>query len=335
MRRAAFLGVTLLAFAGVARAEEPAAAGVESLKRTVREWCEARTRILYQCPTCGGDGRLEYLVSSRRRELRPCPRCVRGSLVDEKKALVAFHAALSPAARTKAKADEVRAWARDLSARPGPGYVKSCAIERNPALIGSRCAEVSVRVAGDPYGPVESRNRVEATRWIRLDNGKGVLTWFLYSPGIDPEWGSEPEKPAPKPVPISSLDLELVAQAMAAGGAKSKPSAGRLEGTILVLDLPVAAKDEAGIATAVDADVYDAMKAGIAYGACDAVRLDFKAEARDPDGHVAPRTYRSYGITRKRWSEVKWENLDGSERIGRFKRTDPPPLAEGWRWWFK
>src|SRR5262245_54909828 len=104
----ALVGTLLLPCAlGVADAgDAPADAGgpQKALRARVREWCEARVRVAYECDRCHGDGIIEteerYGLLRRAIVRRPCPNCGQtGARLNEKKAEEVFVGSRSPAGR--------------------------------------------------------------------------------------------------------------------------------------------------------------------------------------------------------------------------------------------
>lgn len=304
----------------------PSRASVESLKDRVRGWCSLRRESFRQCAACGGDGRALYRVRPGVVQEQNCYDC-RGNgwrFVAEK-ARNAWVSYRTPAAREHA-GTEFAAWAAQVAEDPKGASVSSCVLVGEPVFAGLRHATVTVVTEGVVAGREE-----KPYQWVYAPEVSGKPAWFLRTDGIDPAYGSDPTEPAK---PLDKVAQADIARTLTAAGVKSRLTGARLESGVLVVDLEPAGADEAAVSAAIDADAYPAVATVLSARAEGTVaRVDFVVPCRDPDGHVKPRVYRGYGITRKRHAAIEWGNLDAAERKGKLRRVDGERLDEGWKWW--
>lgn len=314
-------------------AEDAAArARVASLTARVREWFDARKRLVrVDCPKCRGWGRVE----DRSGRGATCPRCDGAKQVLASDAYRKVHYDfMSPAYRGRDGAMDAAnaAYKEANAARRDALYVNAYRIDR-VELVG---------VNGGSAWVFEGTDSVSReSRWLQLtDPATKKPQWFVYGPETDGAWPPPdaappiPEGPLPKREPLAAAELDALRKAVRdAGIVPAVEGARREHGEVVVALFDGAPTDRRALDASAEACVF--RLTGVVLAAlpdAPAVRVEFLARWRDKFGTVTKRPYRTALLSRAHHAKIVPERLAPEELLALFAWSDVQPEGEV-LWW--
>jgi len=321
-----------VATAGPTDAAAVAKARTASLTARLREWCEARKRLVrVDCPKCRGWGRVE----DRSGRIATCPRCDGAKLMLGTDAYRKVHYDFkSPAFRGRDGAtDEANAaYTAANGAGRAPGFLNAYRIDRLE-LVG---------VNGGSAWVFEGTDSVSReSRWLWLPEATTKKPqWFVYSLETDGDWPPPdpappiPEGPLPKREPITADELKLLRQGVADAHLPHHVESGRREdGQVVVAAFDGAAADAGALDAGIDRAVFALTReAFAALPDAKAVRVEFLARWRDRFGSVTKRPYRTSSIARGHFERIVPGRLAPAELLALFDLRETIPEDEV-MWW--
>lgn len=307
-------------------AKEAAAAAMAAFRARVNSWMDARRRLVVECSTCRGTGRVLY--ETRREYLwQKCARCNgHGRRFDEARARVVLVEMRSPSWRARPEAEQewrdvLDSWKVTDEARIAP---KAQRLEKVEAVDATHLIAY-VTNGADP-APT-------AYRWMRDPDTAPTTkeSWYLWTEGVD-AWPT-PEDVERRRVEERSeslrpdLDAAVTALIAKVGPTAKCTGRRRLDSDLLLaFDFPVEQENVDGYAAR---DAYMLLRPLFAMSAeWSSVRLTFRAWWQDKFGEREIANYLTIALDRATANRIRWENLDV---VGVWNLLDTKrETREGW-----